>query len=192
LARSGEPEAVVLVLDLESQALRFDHGSLVLRSYAVADVAAGSLRLGSDAARPALEPTVWIGGRLDPAPVRVRRVTRSDSAEPPDLAGAVDYIPPTPEEAVPAPPRYVIHFAGGEGLEVVAAEGTGEPVKRREAVRRAIARLRWKVPWNADRYRMRVVLPAADAGSLYRALPEVVTLVIAGAAPPATSEASGG
>ena len=107
---------------------------------------------------------------------RDHRTLVSDSVEPPDPTGAVDWIPPTPDEAVPTPPRFVIHFTGGLGVEVVAA-GADSTAARASLWGRIEHRVRRAFPGNWDRYRIRVVMPIAEAGALYRSLPDSTAFV---------------
>ncbi|HKJ03517.1 MAG TPA: hypothetical protein VJ997_13710, partial [Longimicrobiales bacterium] len=88
----------------------------------------------------------------------------------------VDWIPPTPDEEVPTPSRFVIHFDGGLGMEVTAEWGDSTAV-RAGLWARGVHRVRRFLPGNWDRYRIRVVLPASEAGALYRSLPDSTALV---------------
>lgn len=175
LARDGQR---FLVLDPERGTLTLYHGAAPLRSFTVLEVQAGQRRVGVGRgnARDDWRTARWEGSRLEPPVVRDRRVIVSDSVEPPDPTGEVDWVPPVPEEAVPTPPRFVIHFDAGLGMEVVAAgaDSSSAPVSLSA---RAEHRLRRFLPRNWDRYRIRTVIPAAEAGALYRSLPDSVALV---------------
>lgn len=167
-----------LVLEPQKGTLTLYDGSIVLRAFPVLQVAAGERRLGvgRGTAREDWRTARWEASRLEPPVILEHRTLVSDSVEPPDLTGAVDWIPPTPEEAVPTPPRFVIHFAGGLGMEVVA-EGTDTLSTRVGLWDRAEHRVRRFFPRNWDRYRIRVVMPFAEAGALYRSLPDSIALV---------------
>lgn len=167
-----------LVLEPEAGTLTLYDGSILLRSYPVLEVATGERRLGlgRGAAREDWRTARWEGSRLEPPIHREHRTLVSDSIEPPDPTGAVDWIPPTPDEAVPTPHRFVIHFSGGLGVEVVAS--SADTTSTRSGPWARIGhRARQLLPRNWDRYRIRVVMPAAEAGALYRSLPDSTALV---------------
>lgn len=163
-----------LVLDPQAGTLTLFHGAAPLRSWPVQSVEAGALRPMPE--EPGWRTRRWDGARMEPALVLERRVIVSDQVEPPDPAGAVDWIPPTPEEAVPAPRRFVVHYDGGLGLEVVAipADSTlaGPSIPRR--IQHRLVRF---LPGNWDRYRIRVHMDAHEAGALYRSLPDSTSLL---------------
>jgi hypothetical protein len=172
LARDG-----VLHFVLEPEVLRLTlfHGPAPLRSWEVESVEAGPRRLAAwgDIER-SWHTKVWSTPRLDP-PVRIeRRVIESDSVVPPDLSGAEEWIPPTPEEAVPTPARFVAHFDGGLGLEVIAV-GEGAPSR---GLLHGAARAFGAPELRGDRFRVRVTLEAGEAGALYRSFPPDAALVI--------------
>ena len=175
LARDG---ARFLVLEPVKGTLTLYDGAIALRTFPVLEVAAGERRLGvgRGTAREDWRTARWEGSRLEPPVRREHRTLVSDSVEPPDPTGAVDWIPPTPEEAVPTPPYFVIHFEGGLGVEVVA-QGTDTASARVGRWDRAAHRVRRFSPRNWDRYRIRVVMPFAEAGALYRSLPDSIALV---------------
>lgn len=168
-------DARYLLLDPDVGTLTLFHGGAPLRSWPVVEVHAGARRVGS--VEEGWRTRRWDGVRIEPPVERDRRVLVSDSVEPPDLTGAVDWIPPRPEEAVPTPSRFVVHYQGGLGLEVVAlrAESESEPDSVRVEVpflRRIEHGLRHLLPRNWDRYRIQVTMPAPEAGTLYRSLPD--------------------
>jgi hypothetical protein len=175
LARDGDR---FLLLEPEKGTLTLYDASVPLRAFSVLEVEAGERRLGVGRGTPRDDwrTARWEESRIEPPVHREHRTLVSDSVEPPDLTGAVDWIPPTPDEAVPTPPRFVIHFGGGLGLEVVA-EGTDSATIRAGLWARAEHRIRRFFPGNWDRYRIRVMMPLADAGALYRSLPDSTALV---------------
>lgn len=162
-------DARYLLLDPSGATLTLFHGAARLRSWPVLEVEVGARRVVRE--EEGWHTRRWDGARMEPTVVRDRRVIVSDSVEAPDLTGAVEWIPPLPEEAIPTPPRFVVHYAGGFGLEVLAVRtdsiGPATPVTSRMA-----HRLRRLLPGNWDRYRIRVSMPAAEAGALYRSLPD--------------------
>lgn len=167
-------DARYLVLDPERGTLTLFHGGAPLRSWTVEGVGAGVRRWRTE--DDGWRARRWEGARVEPPVERDRRVIVSDAVEPPDLAGAVDWIPPMPEDAVPVPRRFVIHYRGGMGLEVVAQESDSARFETRLLLR-AEHRLRLLLPRNRDRYRIRVRMPAEAAGALYRALPDSSALL---------------
>lgn len=175
LARDG---VHFLVLEPEAGTLTLYDGSILLRTYPILEVAIGERRLGvgRGAAREDWRTARWEGSRLEPPIHREHRTLVSDSVEPPDPTGAVDWIPPTPDEAVPTPHRFVIHFSGGLGMEVVAS-GTDTTSTQAGPWAQIGHRARQLLPRNWDRYRIRVVMPTTEAGALYRSLPDSIALV---------------
>jgi hypothetical protein len=163
------------VLDPGARTLTLFQGPAPLRAWIVATVEAGPRRLGSwGSIGHDWHTRAWSEPRLDPPLRRVRRVIESDSVTPPDPSDTDAWIPPTPEEAVPTPARFVAHHEGGLGLEVVAV-GEGAPPR---GVSGAIADLlRLPSPWG-DRYRVRLTMEASEAGALYRTYPPDASLVI--------------
>jgi len=172
LAREG---SLHFVLEPEARTLTLFHGSARLRRWDVETVRAGPRRLvaGRDIER-LWHATAWSAPRLDPPVRRERRVIESDSVVPPDPSGTDAWIPPTPEEAVPSPPRFVVHFEGGLGLEVVSV---GERVPSRGLLRTVVGALGAPL-LGRDRFRVRVTMDVAEAGALYRAFPPDAALVI--------------
>ncbi|HSG50086.1 MAG TPA: hypothetical protein VLA43_19835 [Longimicrobiales bacterium] len=175
LARDGTR---FLVLEPQKGTLTLFDGAVPLRVFTVLEVEAGERRLGVGRGSPREDwrTARWEASRLEPPVHREHRTLVSDSVEPPDPSGAVDWIPPTPDEAVPTPPRFLIHFEAGLGVEVVAA-GTDPTAARTGIWNRVEHRVRRFFPGNWDRYRIRVVMPFAEAGALYRSLPDSAALV---------------
>jgi len=169
-------DARYLLLDPEAGALTLFQGGAPLRSWPVTAVAVGERRLGSP--EEGWRTRRWDGVRIEPPVERERRVLVSDSVEPPDLTGAVDWIPPTPEEAVPTPSRFVLHYDGGLGLEVVALAAESDTlsvsVPFLERVEHGLRRF---LPRNWDRYRIEVAMAAPEAGALYRSVPDSSSLL---------------
>lgn len=175
-------DARYLLLDPDKGSLTLFHGGAPLRSWPILSVEAGARRLGDE--EEGWRSRRWDLARMEPPVERDRRVLVSDSVEPPDLTGTVAWVPPLPEEAVPTPPRFVVHYQGGLGLEVVAIEPA--PVADSLAdtlafapplVERLEHRLRRLLPRNWNRYRIRVTMPEEEAGSLYRSLPDSTSLL---------------
>lgn len=171
----AKEEARYLLLDPERGTLTLYHGGAPLRAWAVLEVEVGARRFGGDDGSD-WRTRRWDGARIEPPVERDRRVIVSDSVEPPDLTGAVEWIPPTPEEAIPTPPRFVVHYDGGLGLEVLAV-ATDSAQAETGLLHRTEHRLRRLLPRNWDRFRIRARMAADEAGSLYRALPDSSSLL---------------
>jgi hypothetical protein len=123
---------------------------------------------------------IWTGGALDPE----REIERVHLAVP--AAGAEEepepVIPPTPEEAYPAPLRYHVLFPGGPALEI-------RPLDTAEDAGLFSRFAAWWVSYWGDlwaafatepdeRVRLRLQLSPDEAGALYRSLPPNVSLLI--------------
>jgi hypothetical protein len=178
----AKEDARYLLLDPDRGALTLYHGAVPLRSWPVLSVRAGARRLGKK--EDGWRSRRWDVARIEPPVERERRVLVSDSVEPPDLTGSVDWIPPTPEEEVPTPPVFVVHYDGGMGLEVVGVEAASEADSLADSLafappllERVEHRLRRLLPRNWDRYRIRVTMPRDEAGRLYRSLPDSTSLL---------------
>lgn len=170
----AEEDARYLVLDPEAGTLTLFHGAAVLRAWPVSGMEAGARRLLPEG--EGWRARRWDGARVEPPVERDRRVIVSDAVTPPDLTGAVEWVPPLPEQAIPTPPRFVVHYHGGLGLEVLAA-ATDSARAEAGLLTRLEHRLRRLHPANWDRYRIRVAIPADEAGALYRSLPDSTSLV---------------
>ncbi|NJD20256.1 MAG: hypothetical protein FIA95_13370 [Gemmatimonadetes bacterium] len=175
-------DARYLLLDPDRGAITLFHGGVPLRSWPVLSVEAGARRVGEE--EEGWRSRRWDLPRIEPPVERERRVLLSDSVEPPDLTGAVDWVPPTPEEAVPTPASFIVHYEGGMGLEVVAvepdvaADSVADTLDVRVPLLHGVRhRLYRFLPRNWDRYRIRVSMPFDDAGSLYRSLPDSTSLL---------------
>lgn len=165
---AGE-DARYLVLDPRAATLTLFHGGAPLRAWPVLRVDAGARRTADDDGD--WRTRRWDGARLEPPLRRDRRVVVSDTAVTPDLAAAEEWIPPTPEEAVPTPPRFVIHYQGGLGVEVLAV--ATDSLRAEAGLRARLEhRLRRLLPRNWDSYRVQVRMSADEAGRLYRSLPD--------------------
>lgn len=123
----------------------------------------------------------WSNGELDPPRPLDRVVLTPDPAKKGEETDTPP-IPPTAEELYRIPTRYRIRFADGLSVEI-------RPLEADEAAGR-FARVRawWNAKWGdvaaafgsseRDAVRLRVTLNPADAGSLYRALPPAVRLLV--------------
>jgi len=165
------------VLDPGLGVLTLYSGGAELRVYPVGEVRAGSRRAvtwGVAEGAHDWRARVWADARIDPPIHRNPRVLVSDSVVPPDLAGAEAWIPPTPEEGIPAPRHFMVHFADGLGVEFTLADGEETPRDIGARLRGLLARM---LPRNWDRHRIRVEMTAVELGALYRAFPSDAAFV---------------
>ena len=165
-----------LLLEPREGRLRLMYEAAALKDYTVLEAAVGHRRVVfTDRSLPSdWWTSIWQDSELEPT----RRIGRT-VIDPPD-GGAADSlvlaIPPTPEEAIPAPDHFLIHYRDGRGLEIVgrdtshvattARDGTEGSGRRLERLRHAL----W--PWGRLTVRLRLVLPVEEARELYRSLPE--------------------
>jgi hypothetical protein len=166
---------------------------VTLEEHAVERLETGVLRVGFWPRPPSPDwpLLVYRGGRLSPprerdrvevvapAPSSSGQSTTEDAPAPP--------VPPTAEEAYSVPGRYRILFEPGLALEVVAHDGgrNRPPLQRgADALGLRAADLRDALSIHPSlRVRVRIALSAAEAASLYRALPPDVALTMAGLSP---------
>jgi len=183
----AKAETAYLVLDLEQRRLELVHGAAVLRVYPVLRAEIGTPRVGFFDR----EPGEWGQGRHDTAAmVPERTIRRVEIAPPPadesearataDEAaadGEVE-IPPTPEEACPAPSRYLLRYGDGFAIEVRSdsADPRGTWALVGNSVRMKLAAMRAAL--FGGHPRVRVTLAAEDAGALYRSFPTGSGLVV--------------
>ena len=182
-----------LRLDAGRQSLTLMLQGVSLDEYAARGVAWGLPEVAFVERKP---PTDWDAapfskGRLEPE----RERDRLEVVAPPPATGASDNpervvpLPPPPpksaEESFSVPSQYRIVFAEGVSLEVRAkgAGGRNRSVFRRvaDAVSLRLSDLGTAIGLGpTERVRLRVVLDAEDAASLYRSLPPDVGLVVVG------------
>lgn len=177
LADLASGDDFYLMLDPRKRVLQLMYEGVVLNEFPVLDLALGERRVlfvTSDLPE-GWEDQIWDDGQLDPP----RQVRRKEIIPPKDgePADPVEEIPPTPEEAVPAPDRYWVRYADGRSLEIVgdlADEPSGGLLHRSSsAVRLRLSDLAAALlPSRADALRLRVTLRDDQARALYRALPE--------------------
>ncbi len=167
-----------LVLDLAGPVLRLMYKGAVLRELQVTSLGLKVPEIAFvDRGDRAIAGRIWEGGRLDPPRHRERTVLDPSQLKEGDDPSAI--IPPTPEEAYPAPHRYLIRYDGGLALEFTTGEaaGTGGGVfsSIADLVRDAKAAL---LPSDGDRLRLEIGLAPEDAANLYRGVPQSTRLVI--------------
>ncbi len=170
LASTGEP---YLLLDPASRTLALYRRGVVLRSwsYLRADVGRPRVAFFRRAAPEPWTGRIWSDGELEPSRVARHVEVRVDTAAP-DARPAEEVVPGTPEETYPAPDRFFLRFGEPFALEVRAvAPG-----------REAVPDDRWDPlalrPREARGTRLRLWMPADEAGALYRALPDGIPLLV--------------
>jgi hypothetical protein len=182
-AELADSKGAYLVLDATARVLRVMLEGAVLRVIPIQrmDLGTPEVLFMDRGQQVPLTSRIWTGGRLDPPP-EIRRTEidavaleaeRRAQGEAPEVAPAEEdaaaLIPPLPEEAIPAPPRFRVRFAGGLSLEVTSGSTTG-PGRLASALA-ALSDER-------DSLRLRIVLDPAAAGALYRSLPEESRLLV--------------
>lgn len=190
LAARKEP---YLYLDLEEETLTLRMQGVVLRTYPTLKLTPRSERgLSWLRKSHSVLDTIWEEGTLLPRVHRERDVVLADTVTPPDPSETVVRIPPSPEEAVPTPPSFLITFRGGASLLV--REGFLEGSLEEEEQGRpgyfagALHWVRMK-PWKRHRFMVEIVLHPPDGGALYRSFPEGAPILLV-APPPRKSEPS--
>ncbi len=171
-----------LVLDPAAGTLRLMFRGAELRTFAVDGVQVGLPRVGfmRRQAPAAWRGRIWTGGELDPG----REIERVHIAVPPPGAEEEPeaIVPPTPEEAYPAPLRYHLAFPGGPALEI-------RPLDSAEDAGLWSRLASWWVSYWGDlraafttepdeRVRLRLELSPEEAGALYRSLPPNISLFV--------------
>ncbi len=172
----------LLLLDPARELLLLTFRGAVLEQCPVRSAEVGQRRVSFiSTAAPRWYGEGWSGGVVEPTRVFRRQeivAPAPGSSEPVEVV-----VPPTPEEACPAPERFEIRFAGGLAVEI-AAEETGEPAG---GWRRALNGLRWSLRALAPRsrsasgglLRIRLTIPPERLGALYRAMPDGVDFLVA-------------
>jgi hypothetical protein len=192
LLRLASSNGFYLLLDVERRRLALMHGAALLREFPLTDLRVGWPRrfLREPDALAELLHRVWEGARLEP-PRPVERIEIVPPETPVD--SLVPYVPPPPEEAIPAPPRFRVRYEGGE-LEILAEGTTPEPLPVRwwRALRNALSDVQATLRGDRPRIRLRAVLPATEAGALYRSLPEGTPLYVLHPGPQAAAPAPDG
>lgn len=177
LAEAGT-DSFYLVLDPPGRTLQLVLGGVVIRTFEVSEVKVATPRRWAGAAPLAKDwhERVWTGARLDPP----HPGARTEIVGPEIGTGTGEVlVPPTPEEAIPVPSLYRIHFAEGLTLEMTGgvAEQKGElpPTELPGGFKEKVRMLREGAP---DPLRVRVTLQPDAYSEIYRALPPGTDLVI--------------
>jgi hypothetical protein len=161
-------EGFYLLLDPTNARLRLMFAGAILEEYPVLGMDLGVSRRAFVRGEPPAGWTgrIWAGGRLAPA--------RTLAVVPPEGIDLEAWVPPTPEEAYPAPGRYRVRYEGGLALEI----GGGEQTLLGSLGQRLGDCARLLLGLSPDRVRIRLRLDPAQAASLYRGLPEPTRLLI--------------
>jgi hypothetical protein len=167
-------KAFYLILSEEASELRLMYGGALLQQFPVSSMEVGHPRRAFRRASTleSWSSTVWRSGTLVPG-----RAVEPAVLQPP-APGADEEIeapvPPTAEEAIPVPGRYLIRFTDGLALEIA------QPVDPSEgyiAFRLRRLALRWSEVRSVisqstvDAVRVRLVLDRIVAEALYRSVP---------------------
>ncbi len=205
LAKSERP---YLVLDLEASRVLLKSHGVLLKDFPIQGPSVRARRLlGASGGVSAALDAVWEEGKVLPSIRRERVEILSDTVTPPAPSGTVAYVPPTPQEATPAPTYFRIRYqdgrallvrrspladsalAGGEGGTGGGQRGDGGEgggmVKDPSLLGRFVHWVR-SDPWRRDRLRIEVTLPPGEAGALYRAFLDGTPLLVLGPATPSS------
>ncbi len=171
-------EAVHAVLDLSVPRLRLMYGGAVLRDYEISRVELGEPAI---AFLPAPSSAEWRNRIMELDAMKPRRHHRRELIEAPEPGGPppVPVVPPDPEQAIPAPPRYLLRLKGGVSIEIAREDGTLP-----SAWDRLISRARMKLLDLGDivlrprSARLRLVMPAGESDALYRSLPAETKMLV--------------
>lgn len=167
-------ESFYYLLDPKTKSLRFLYQGNLLREYPLLDVEVGTRRgfFGSGAPPSDWAQRVWEEGELDP-PRQGLRVELDTAAEDYEEQRQATLVPPTPEEAYPAPELWRIRYLKGLTLEV---HGLADSTRTRPGFLPGIGRwfsdaVHGLGPGGKDEVRIRIYLPRARADELYRSVP---------------------
>jgi len=170
-------DAFYLLLDPAGATLELVLHGVVLESYPVSSIEVGRPRVVyvEGGAADGLRDRIWTHGEMHPVREQDRLEIRVDEDNP---APEEIPVPPSPEERYPAPDRWLVRYAEGLSLQVVAADpaesssfGLWSALTHRAGDLAAAL--------FGDRgTRVRVELAREDAGTLYRSLPPASSLLI--------------
>lgn len=172
---AAKEDGAYLVLNPASDALVVMLQNVALREIAVLDADVGAPRTLFMARKGPrdLAGRIWRAGSVDPPLVVQRRELIVEKIDP-DPTGQEEIVPPTPQEAYPAPERFRVRFEGG--LEMLVESYRGPEGERGSAKLGSTGwfRERWETLWpgKASPLRLRLLLDAKDAAELWRSLPQ--------------------
>lgn len=165
-------DAFYMLLDAGAPRLAIMYRGVLLREFALVSAEAGEPRVGfrRTAIGEAWRDKVWSGGTISPTKDR----PRVEIIPPPpgeEIDPAEFKMPPLPEEAYPTPPRFWMRYPGGLTVEYVPA-GPARVLGFSARIQlRLLDALAAVAAWRAGTPRLRIVVPAEDFGTLYRAAP---------------------
>ena len=174
-------EPAHLVLDLAGRRLRLMSGGAVLRDYPILAAELGRpTRLFVSAAKATVDwrEPIRTGAALEPHKKigRIEMVPAGSTDAPIEVP-----VPAEPEEALPAPDRFVLRYDDGFTIEVRSATAPEQPrgfwTSLTSSVRGRLADA-VESAGGARAPRLRLVLSAADAGALYRSFPLDSKLIV--------------
>jgi len=162
-------DSFYLVLDLSASELVLKRKGAILQTYLVHGSELGTPRRGFGSAKPAASwwASVWTEGRTRPPLAAVQGPQEDETA-----------LPPTPEEAYPAPDAWRVDFREGLTLEVLTPQAD-----RGRGLFGGLATL-----FGGSRPRIRLTMETEIAGRLYRGLPPGIAFLVR---PRVPREASG-
>jgi len=161
-------------LDPVNRVLRFWYQGNILFERKLLDVQVGTRRgfFGKGAAPKDWAERVWSSGALEPPRMSTRLELDASST---DYAKQRDenLVPPTPEEAFPAPDVWRIRYAGGMAVEVYGLADTTRthPGFFQDLGQQFQDSMKAIVSANNDAVRIRLYLSRPQADMLYRSVP---------------------
>ena len=167
-------ETFYYTLDPTRRLLRFMYQGNLLFERKLLDVEVGTRRgfLGKGSAPSDWAERVWGSGELDP-PRHLKRTELDASAEDFTSQREVIAVPPTPEEAYPAPAVWWIRYSGGLAIEV---HGLSDSTKTRPGFMKSLGQrfgdaMKALTASHHDAVRIRIYLPRTQSDILYRSVP---------------------
>ena len=161
-------------LDPVRRVLRFMYQGNVVFERNLLDVEVGTRRgfLGKGAAPKDWAERVWSSGALEP-PREPNRLELDASSQNYKTQRDEYLVPPTPEEAYPAPDVWRIRYAGGMAVEVYGVTDTTHtrPGFFKNLGQQFSDSMKALVSTNNDAVRIRLYLSRPQADMLYRSVP---------------------
>ena len=161
-------------LDPVRRVLRFMYQGNVLFERNLLDVEVGTRRgfFGKGAAPKDWAERVWSSGDLEP-PRESTQLELDASSQNYKTQRDEFLVPPTPEEAYPAPDVWRIRYAGGMAVEV---HGLADTTRTRPGFFKNLGQqfqdsMKTLVSTNSDAVRIRLYLPRPQSDMLYRSVP---------------------
>jgi len=170
-----------LVLDLAGRRLRLMSGGAVMRDYPILGAEIGMptrLFIATAEATGDWRAPLRAGAQIDPRKTigRIEMVPSGTADEPAEIP-----VPAAPEEALPAPERFVLRYEDGFTIEVRSATAPEQPRGFWASLGSSLGgRLAdaAEIAGGARAPRLRLVLSEGDAGALYRSFPNGSKLLV--------------